>query len=73
MTSNQTCIELPYGDRRITVHLPPANLLGVFASRPSQATQTAETLIAEALARPIGAPRLSRLARPGARGDRVRR
>ena len=32
MTSSQTCIELPYGDRRVTVHLPPANLLGVFAS-----------------------------------------
>lgn len=60
-------IELPYGDRRVAVCVPRANLLGVFTSRRAEVTKGADVLIADALAKPIGTPRLSRLVRPGMR------
>ncbi len=65
MTADVTNIRLPYGGTEVSVSIPAANLMGVFRSRRVEIERPEEVLIAEALADPIGTPRLAELVRPG--------
>ncbi|MDD2696380.1 MAG: lactate racemase domain-containing protein, partial [Anaerolineales bacterium] len=60
-----TTLSLAYGTRSLPVHLPTDNLLAVLETRPGQETPEEASLLAAALAQPIGAPRLGDLVRPG--------
>jgi nickel-dependent lactate racemase len=59
-------VELPYGQKVLSVRIPEANLAGVFV--PNEVTPGDEgRLIEEALDHPIGSPRLEELVKPGQR------
>lgn len=60
-----TTLSLAYGTRSLPVRLPTDNLLAVLETRPGQETPDEASLLAAALAQPIGAPRLGDLVRPG--------
>ncbi|MBN1396161.1 MAG: nickel-dependent lactate racemase [Pirellulales bacterium] len=63
--SRHTEITLPYGNKRMRLSVPTANLLGIFPSRRIEADRPAVELIRAALADPIGTPRLREMAKPG--------
>lgn len=56
-------VAFPYGDQFPPVDIPDANLLGVFEPPKSQAVPDAAVCIREAMAQPIGSPKLAELAR----------
>jgi nickel-dependent lactate racemase len=58
-------LEIPYGSSIIRAPISAANLLGVFAPGKNGEGRDEMEILAEALARPVGAPRLRDLARPG--------
>jgi nickel-dependent lactate racemase len=60
-------LQLPFGRSQLDVHVPVANLLGVFAPRPAPAAAGETMLLREALAQPTGTPPLRALAQPGQR------
>ena len=62
-----TALELAYGQSRLSVSLPAHNLLGVFAPQNAPAAADESFLLREALAHPIGRPRLRELAQRGQR------
>ena len=61
----QTTLHLLYGDTQLAVDVPSGNLMGVFGPRDEMAPRDGDTLVRQALARPIGTSRLCALARPG--------
>lgn len=67
MNAFQT-VELPFGHSRVTLSVPAANLLGVFAPRESTAVADEAMVIQSALENPIRSPRLRDMARPGQKG-----
>ncbi len=61
-----TQIELPFGDSHLQVDVSSECLLGVVLPRAEQGGDGAEqTLVRDALARPVGTPALRNLVRPG--------
>jgi nickel-dependent lactate racemase len=62
---NVTVLELPFGHATVSVQVPAVNLSEVL--KPQDETQPSDeaALLTEALAHPIGTPRLRDLARPG--------
>ena len=58
-------LEILYGSSTSRVPIPAANLLGVFAPERGGEGRDEMEILAEALAHPVGAPRLRDLARPG--------
>jgi nickel-dependent lactate racemase len=62
---NTTRIPLSYGQREITVNVPPANLLGVFHTKPVHQTTDEAHLIQQALDNPIGTQPLRKIVHPG--------
>ena len=61
-----TQIELPFGDSQLQVAVPSERLLGIVLPRTEQCGDGAElALVRDALARPVGAPALRTLVRPG--------
>ncbi|NLF02953.1 MAG: DUF2088 domain-containing protein, partial [Anaerolineales bacterium] len=58
-------LELPLGEGTVAACVPAEHLLGVFEPHEPAGEVDERTLIAQAMADPIGAPRLSELARPG--------
>jgi nickel-dependent lactate racemase len=60
------CIELPYGDERLAIQVPAANLLAVGAPNPAAACPDPAAEIRRALAHPIGAHPLAEAARGSA-------
>ena len=58
-------LEFGYGAGVQTVELPEKNLIGVLESNPMQHERTGPDAVQDALAHPIGAPRLRALAKPG--------
>jgi len=60
-----TTVELPYGQQAFTVQVPSANLLGVIHPKSQPAAADEATLIAQAMAQPIGSKPLRQLVRKG--------
>ncbi|MFN2292562.1 MAG: nickel-dependent lactate racemase [Anaerolineae bacterium] len=60
-----TTVQIPYGHRMVDVRLPAENLQAVMLPKQQADPGDEQTLLAEALAQPIGTPRLRELARPG--------
>ncbi len=61
-----TPLTLPWGDDSLTLTLPPDwTLLGEMVPRPLPPVADVPAAAREALARPVGLPRLAELARPG--------
>jgi nickel-dependent lactate racemase len=60
-------LRLPFGDSHLSVRVPRANLLGVFAPEAAPTAADGDTLLREALAHPTGTAPLRALARPGQR------
>ena len=58
-------LEFGYGAGVQTVELPEKNLIGVLKSNPMPHERTGPDAVQDALAHPIGAPRLRALAKPG--------
>ena len=58
-------LEIPYGSSIVRAPIPIANLLGVFAPGKGGEGRDEMEILAEALAHPVGAPRLRDLVRPG--------
>jgi nickel-dependent lactate racemase len=57
-------LELPFGHSRISLELPRSNLLSVLLPRDGASAPEEGALLRQALAQPIGTPRLRDLARP---------
>ena len=62
---NVTKLEVPFGQSGLSVQLPTANLLEVLVPREEDQASDEATLLSDALAHPIGTPRLRELAQPG--------
>lgn len=62
---NTTAVELAFGHRAFTVEIPTASLLGVIHPKSQPVVADEETLVAQAMAQPIGTRPLRHLARPG--------
>jgi nickel-dependent lactate racemase len=62
---DMTTLQISYGHRLVDVRLPAKNLQAVMLPKRQAAPGDEQTLLAEALAQPIGTPRLGELARPG--------
>jgi len=60
-----TRITLPFGRSRVAVEVPRANLLGIVEPRETAEVGQGAAQLGEALAQPVGSPRLCELARPG--------
>jgi nickel-dependent lactate racemase len=60
-------LQLPFGPSLVGVQMPAALLLGVLTPRESARAFDEHMLLREALAHPVGTPRLRDLARPGHR------
>jgi len=60
-----TELELGFGHSTVSAQVPTLNLLGVFTPRESVEVLDETTLLRDALAHPVGTPRLRDLARPG--------
>ena len=58
-------LELPFGHSHISLELPSSNLLSVLLPRDGERAREESALVRQALAHPIGTPRLRDLARPG--------
>jgi nickel-dependent lactate racemase len=58
-------VQLPYGDRKLELRLPQANLAGVFAPRPVQPCAGLPAEIRRALSQPLGCPPLRQIVHPG--------
>jgi nickel-dependent lactate racemase len=58
-------LDLPYGHGTLRVQVPAASLQGVLQPVPGVEAADEATLLRDALARPVGAPRLRDLAQPG--------
>ena len=58
-------ITLKYGQGRIEAELPEANFGGWLSPKPEKQTVDEDLLLAEALEKPLAAPRLRELVRPG--------
>lgn len=58
-------IHLPLGRGQASVQIPAANLLGIYAPLPAARVGDEASLVREALAQPIGSPRLRHLAQRG--------
>jgi nickel-dependent lactate racemase len=58
-------LELPFGRGQFSVGIPVSNLLGIFNPREGAQALDGAALVRQALAHPIGVPRLRDLARPG--------
>ena len=57
-------LELPFGHSRISLELPSSNLQSVLMPRDGASAREENALLRQALAHPIGTPRLRDLARP---------
>jgi nickel-dependent lactate racemase len=60
-------IEFAYGERKLAVAVPEANLLGVYSPRNAPAPDDASRLLRTALQNPIGTARLREIAHAGQR------
>ncbi len=58
-------LELPYGHGALKARVPDANLQGVLLPKQSTAAADEATLLRQALAAPIGTPRLRDMVQPG--------
>jgi nickel-dependent lactate racemase len=58
-------VEIPYGARRLDLHVPEANLAGVFLPQPVEASPDLRAEVSRALAAPLGCAPLTALAHPG--------
>lgn len=62
---NVSTLSLPFGHSELNVQVPKSNLVGVFMPQEGIVEVDEAALVGEALARPIGSPRLRELARLG--------
>ena len=60
-------VDLAYGQGQVSVHVPEPNLIGVYAPVTDSETVDQESLVAAAMAHPIGTPRLREIVRRGQR------
>src|SRR5438309_1381271 len=58
-------VELAYGQGQLSVDVPASNLLGIYIPLPASVTADQKSLVAAAMARPIGKPSLREVVRPG--------
>jgi lactate racemase len=60
-------VDLAYGQGQLSVDVPDSNLLGIYNPLPASAAADQKSLVAAAMAKPIGKPRLRELVRRGQR------
>ena len=61
----QTELHFPFGHSKLSLRVPSQNLLGTYFPRDEAAAMDEASLLAGALANPVGSPRLSQIARSG--------
>src|SRR5437762_1023229 len=60
-------VDLAYGQGQLSVHVPDSNLIGVYTPLPASENGDQQSLVAAAMAKPIGKPPLREIVRRGQR------